>query len=187
VTKLTLNERDRWVCAVLPAILFMSGYIFLGARPLLRDVRSIRSELVREDSPAVGIARLEAARVKNVRLNTALAEEQKRANSSQEALAGQLGPSATHRPTTLAELSRLCGEYHVAWLDAIPEAASAPAIPEWGGSERWRLELRGSYEDMVSLLEFITSGKLPILPAGLEMAPAATGVKLIDWVLTVWI
>jgi len=175
------------VCAMLPAILFVSGYITLSARPLLRDVRSTRAELARQEALAAGMARLEADRVENTRLNTALGEEQKRANSSQEALSGQLCPSAPHRPATLAELSRLCGEYHVAWLDAIPEAASAPAIPEWGGSERWRLELRGTYEDMVSLLEFIASGKLPILPAGLQMIPAGNGIKLIDWVLTVWI
>ncbi len=182
---LTLNERDRWLCMALPAVLTVLAYSILAARPLLRDYRGAQAELKRQDPPAIRAARLENGRAENARLKAALAAERQRDAVLQDSAASLVGPSPTRRDAALAEVARRCEEHKMTMLCTAPESGIVPGKEELGRGERWRLELRGPYEGMVHLLDVLTSGSMPIMPEGLDMVPSSDDGKPIDWVLIV--
>ena len=182
---LTLNDRDKWLCVVLPVVLTVLTYSILAARPLLRDCRGAQAELARQDPPSVRAARLETARAEKVRLNDALATERTRATVIHGSTASTTASSSSRRVAALAEISRRCEECKMTMLCTAPEPGVAAGKEEFGSGEQWRLELRGPYEGMAHLLDALTSGDHPVMPVRLDMMPAADDGKPIDWVLTV--
>jgi len=166
-------------------VLTVLTYSILMARPLLRDCRSTKAELARQDPPSVRAARLETARAENGRLNEMLVTERERAAVIQGSNASMIASSPSHRAAALAEISRRCEEYKMTMLCTVPESGTVAGKEDSGNGERWRLELRGSYEGMAYLLDELTSGAMPIMPVGLDMVPAADDGKPIDWTLTV--
>lgn len=179
----TLNQRDKWLCAALPSLLALLVYGLAVARPLLRDCRSLRAELARQDPAPARAARLAAARAEHARLDEALATEQKRAEDLRDATAATGLSSPASQVAALAGIARSCEAFNLVVLILAPEPGPAPGREDVAGGARWRLELRGPYAGMVHLLDSLTSDPVPLMPMGLDMAPAGDDGTLIDWVL----
>lgn len=186
-----LTEQERQVCVVLPAVLVALTYLIFFVRPQMRTKHALQVELCSQASVEVRQTRLVVARAEMERLGAAIAVEHERAVALKNAPGGPLPPLASRRAETLASVSRRCEACGITVIAALPEKGGAnglaPALDAvgWSGSERWRLDLRGSYIGMVRLLEGLAAENLPLLQTSLEMAPASGEATPINWILIV--
>jgi len=182
----TRETRDRWLCVALPAALSALAYGIFFARPLLDDVRTARAELQRQPSSSIRMARLADAQAEQQRLLGALAIEREHETALQNSTSRMDASSPSHRAATLLEISRCCEAFQITLLSIRPEG-DRKTVPE----ERidnplcWRLELCGSYQSMVNLLDTLTAGPLPLVPMGLDMASTSDDGTPIAWMLIV--
>lgn len=183
---LTLTVRDRWILVVLPALALLVAYGMGAGRPLARSYRALLSEQERLDAPDRLRSNIESRRQQLPALREQLRQQQQREAASQATIGKGAIPSLSGRAAILVELARRCSEHHLVWLGAQSRGRTALGVPGWESVERWQLELRGGYQDAVGFFDSLVSDPLPILPASLEMVPAAQGVKPVDWKLVLW-
>ena len=201
MSALKLTERDRWVCAALPAVLTFVLWFIMFARPLGRDVSGLRAELRAQDPPDVRAERLETARQE---ADPLMKESQALRNSAATAAkagiaADDLDSALARRAATLRVLSRRCEQAAVTLVRAsAADGANAPGGAgtanrdlldrmRWTDAAIWRLELQGTYEHVLGLLETLAEDDVSIVPVGIRMDPAVDEAKPMSWVLTVWI
>lgn len=192
-----LTERDKWICAALPAVLALAFYGWVFARPVLRQTAELRAELRAQDPPAVRAARLDDARAENSRLTAeAAAARGDMAGLESPAAAADSTSAARSRADTLRKLSALCASSGVTLASARRQADGAAAGSalngllekmHWTGAERWRLEMSGTFGGMSRWLDGLSAAGIQALPSGLDMEPGAEASLPAAWSLDLWI
>ena len=182
-----LTERDKRICAALPAVLVLAIYGWAFARPVLRHTADLRAEL-RAQEPA-------AARAERLAGDLAAARQEMEGLKS-PAAADDSSNAARSRADTLRRLSGLCASSGVTLGSARQQADNAAAgapVGEllkkmhWIAAERWRLEMSGSFDGMVRWLDGLSAAGLQALPTGLDMEPGAEANQPAAWSLDLWI
>ena len=192
-----LTERDRWLCAALPAVLVLAIYGWIFARPVLRQTADLRTELRAQEPPAARAERLAAAQAESERLAGDLAAA-RQAMEGVESPAASVDPliAARSRADTLRKLSGLCASSGVTLASVRRQAdgaGSGSAVGgllekmRWSAAERWRLEISGSFEGMVRWLDELAAAELQAMPTGLDMEPGAEAAQPASWTLDLWI
>ena len=192
-----LTERDRWLCAALPAVLVLAIYGWVFARPVLRQTADLRAELRAQEPPAARAERLAAARAESERLAGDLAAARLEMEGA-ESPAASVDPlnAARSRADTLRKLSGLCASSGVTLTSARRRAAGAESGSavvgllekmRWNAAERWSLEMSGPFENIVRWLDELAAAGLQALPTGLDMEPGAEAAQTAVWTMDLWI
>ncbi len=192
-----LTERDKWICAALPAILLLAVYGWVFARPVLRQTAELRAELRAQEPADARAARLAAARDENTRLaeEAAVARGEMAGLESPAAAADPLS-AARSRADTLRKLSGLCASSGVTLASAgrqADRAAAGSALGgllekmHWNAAEPWRLEMSGTFGGMSRWLDGLSAAGIQALPTGLDLDPAAEASQPAAWSLDLWI
>lgn len=193
------GPRERWLCAALPAVITILIYQAVLVRPWRREIGVLRAELKHQKAAGGHGAGLERACAENGRLTQELRDLRGAAAAKAGVVTNRTGFVAAVRTASLREISRLGEQSGVALIYATPAAdARLPgdtlaAIRTmqgkagWDDAEVWQLDLRGTYQAMVRLLEALSVSESMIVPAGISMAPAADEAKPNSWKLTIWI
>lgn len=197
-----LSSQARWVIALAPAILTILLFFLLAISPNVKRSASMREEI----GYLTSISAERQARV--AQLN----EEQRRLseqlNAMQTEMAGKDNKMnmATNRmtmcrATTVRSLSRMCNNAELTLLSIAPASnrevlhrrvdpvAMAELLTKagWGGAETWQLHLRGTFPNMLKLLENMVKSEALIMPAGIGMAATSDEALANEWYLTIWI
>ena len=192
-----LNERDKWLCAMLPSLFMLVVYGWLFARPVLRETAAMRADLRSQDPADVRAERLAAAEKASGRLAAEVAV-------ARQEMAGLESPAATVDPVsaaqgraaTLRKLSDLCTATDVTLVAARKQASdvgTGSALGallqkmHWAGAEHWRLEMSGSFGGMSRWLAGLSAAGIQALPTGLDLAPGAEASQPGAWTLDLWI
>ena len=182
---LNLPARDRWLCAILPAVITVALYAFTGARTLQRQCRMARAELDLQPPAAAREARLDAARREAARLEDQVRTERERAAAPGGAgsRGAAQGPGA--RDAAWKAVTDVCTSQGMTLFKA--ERIGGPAAGAHGAAdpERWRLRLGGSYEAMVHVLDAIAEGPGPVVPVALTLSRPHDDGGYIDWGLEI--
>ena len=195
---LKLTERDRWICAALPAILTVVLWFFLFARPLGRDGSGLRAELRAQEPPEMRAERFEWAQQEAGPLGEELQALRNSAETAAKegASAADLDSALARRAATLRGVSRRCEQSSVTLVRASAAggskthgAANSKWLEQmhWTDAELWQLELQGTYESVLGLLERLSADNLSIIPVGIRMDPAVDEAKPMSWAVSVWI
>lgn len=196
---MNLTERDKWLCAILPALLMLAVYGWVIARPVLRENAAMRAELRMQEPPKMRDERLAAARAEGgrlveelaaLRVETAGMESPATAGASPEA-------AARNRASVLRMLSDLCGPSGARLVSAQRQESGGAGGGDGGGgllermkwtaAQPWRLELRGTYGGMARWLEALSELGVQALPTGLDMDPGTEAASPASWTLDMWI
>ena len=104
-----LTERDKRICAALPAVLVLAIYGWAFARPVLRHTADLRAELRAQEPAAARAERLAVAAAESERLAGDLAAaRQEMEGLKSPAAADDSSNAARSRADTLRRLSGLC-------------------------------------------------------------------------------
>lgn len=192
-----LTERDKWICAALPAVLVLAVYGGFFARPVLRQTAALRAELRAQEPPAARAERLAAAEAEGERLAADLAAARREMEGLKSpAAAFEPGSAARSRADVLRRLSGLCASSGMALASARRQAAGAASGSavdgllekmRWLAAERWHLEMSGSFDGMTRWLDGLSAAGLQVLPTGIDMEPGADGGSAAAWSLDLWI
>ncbi|HPT17589.1 MAG TPA: hypothetical protein PK388_09930 [Kiritimatiellia bacterium] len=192
-----LTERDKRICAALPAVLVLAIYGWAFAWPVLRHTADLRAELRAQEPADARAERLAAAAAESERLAVDLAAaRQEMEGLKSPAAADDSSNAARSRADTLHRLSGLCASSGVTLGSARQQADNAAAgapVGEllkkmhWIAAERWRLEMSGSFDGMVRWLDGLSAAGLQALPTGLDMEPGAEANQPAAWSLDLWI
>ena len=196
---MNLTERDKWLCAALPALLTLAVYGWFFARPVLRENAVLRFELRGQEPPEVRDERLAIAREEGVRLAEELAELRAETDGMESPAVAGASPvaAARNRAGVLRMLSDLCGPSGARLVSARRQerggAGGGDGVGgllermKWTAAQPWRLELRGTYGGMARWLEGLSELGVQALPTGLEMEPGTEAAQPASWVLDMWI
>lgn len=196
---MTLTPRDRWICAVLPALLAVVLFQWFYAGPLQRQTNESLKALEEERARGTQPAALSDA----LRLNSAaeadLAAEKAKAEALKAALAKlTIGAGGVNRPATLQSVCKLCERHGLLVVSTRREEQAtlartlepiARALREQTPSappQLWRLELQGGYADMTALLEALSEATEFVVPISVNMNLGEYENIPAVWVLTLW-
>ena len=195
----TLTDRDKWLCAALPAILTLVVYSWVFARPVWRETAAMRAELRGQEPPAVRAEHLAAAQAESAQLAGDLADLRTAVEGMESpAVTGsQPGTAAQSRADTLRKLSGMCVPAGMTMISARKHAVEGASAGNdigkllqqmhWEVAEPWRLELRGPFGGMLRWLDGLAAAGIQALPFGLDMAPGADDVPAASWTVDLWI
>jgi hypothetical protein len=184
----TMTTRDKWLSAALPALLTLLLGWLIGLRPAGREIAQLRQRVHNLGSLESRKALLAAAQATRADLEKTVAEKR-------SAPAGDR--IAFDRNWAMQQVSVLCDTHGLSLekSNADPAAQLSPvlrdALPALAGSgpppQVWRLELSGSYPNVVKLLEGLRKAKPLIVPLNLSMQSGKTERHPTTWVLTLWL
>ncbi len=189
-----LTPRDRWICAILPALLTVIICQAAFTHPLARENEALTQQIRTQGPLAMRQAGLRQAESEHTQLAEALAK--KRQNLIGGAAGGQLG---FDRSVALQQVSKLCKDNNLALLSSSPDATvklpapmadmakTLPATSESSAPRVWRLEMRGSYGDFHKFLHDLAAVPPFIIPLTLGMQPDPNEENPTSWTLTVWL
>lgn len=184
----TMTLRDRWLACAIPAMLTLLLGWLIVLRPAAREVASLQQRVRTQGSLASHQALLAGAQADRAELEKAIAD--KRALPVGEG-------SVFDRNRAMQEVSLLCEEHHVKLeKSALDSSAQLPptlkdALPAFatGGTrpQVWRLEVSGTYPNVVKLLDGLQKTKPLIVPLNLSMRSGKSERYPATWKLTLWL
>jgi hypothetical protein len=207
---MSMGARDKMILAFVPALLTVGIYSWMYARPMTQEVSGYNRKLAEMDAQPVNPI-LVAEKTKTYEVMSAAVSREK-ARASAHMPHAQL-PSPVKqgdRSGTLRVLSRQLSDAGLQLVTSQPytPASTARTAPtgstgqqgdiEWlaqkqnlPAPEYWRIELVGSYGQMLAALRSLSSTTEFIVPLTIEMESAnkyaSDGKALQKWVLVVWI
>lgn len=197
-----LSSQARWAIALAPAIFTILLFLLLAISPNVKRSSSMREEI----GYLTSISAERQARV--TQLNEERGRLSEQLNTMQTEMAGKDNKMnmATNRmtmcrATTVRSLSRMCNNAELTLLSIAPasnrEVLQGRVDPVsmtelltkagWGGAETWQLRLRGTFPNMLKLLENMVKSEALIMPAGIGMAATTDEALANEWCLTIWI
>jgi hypothetical protein len=198
----TLTARDKVIAALLPALLTLAGYNWLYGRAASQQLSALNARLASAQTTNANESALYEKRraVELLKKSIATEEEKKklvqpratlpspsRADRSQSlrTLTRQLADSGLTLVKTMRTDTRVSTgqtQTDMAWL---AEKQNMP-MPEY-----WRIELLGSYAQMLDALKGLAASSDFIVPLTVEMESAnkssPEGASLQKWTLVVWL
>jgi hypothetical protein len=198
-----LSNRDRWLLAILPALVVLIVYVFAFERPranelcdLSAKVEAAKRQAVSGETVRAQHDELEQLRAKVVSLRASATVT---AQTEKNRLAPRRWNNPAERPAALAALSRLLESHNVAMagttrlVDATGKAGTEAKLKDWllaTGStdksiqpETWKVELIGDYGRILEVLEAMPELDRVVVPWQLSMEPAEDGTALRRWSL----
>jgi hypothetical protein len=185
-----MSIRDKWLAAVLPALVtLLAGWIFF-LRPASRELAGLRQRVENQGPLSARQTLLLSARTERLNLEKMIAI--KRA-----AAAGEAG--AFDRNGAMQQVSRLCAAHNLSLNAAAPEpggklpralqeaAAALSRMEDGVPPQVWRIELDGSYPGVVRLLEALGKTKPLIVPLNLSMEAGKNERNPAKWTISLWL
>jgi len=190
---LNLTPRDKWMCAVLPALL--TGIIFQMAltHPLDRENEGLEKQIKAQGPIAARQSALKQLDAENAQLARIAAEKRKGVQGGTE------GKPGFDRTVALQQISRLCEDGGLILVSSAPDPSTKlPATfadtakillkpTDSSQPQVWRLEMRGSYGEFLKFLNQLASVPSLVVPLNVGMQPDANEDNPIRWTLTVWL
>jgi hypothetical protein len=186
---MNLSSRDKWMCAVLPALLTAIICQTAFTHPLQRENDALAGQIRAPGSLPMRQAELRQLESDHAQIVEAVAQKRKALSAA---------GAGFNRTVALQQISKLCEQNHLALVSSAPDASTKlpPPIAEAAKvlvTERdtdapqiWRLELRGSYGDFLQFLNGLGAVPPLIVPLNLSMQPDPNEDHPISWSLTVW-
>jgi hypothetical protein len=194
------TNRDKWLLALIPAMLTAIFYVFSSGRTAQRAITDLQAQLAKEaDTPAPNVAGKQKALMA---LNERLAREKQHAAALKSAIAqlpGLDATTATRRTNVLQRVHELFSEKKLLLVKSVKLEHSSKGVPsqtealakrltEQAGAphaEFYQFELNGDYPKMLDTLQALDRSGLFIVPVSISMEPLKEGG--LRWLLTVWI
>lgn len=187
----TLPTRDRWLAAALPAlVVLLAGWIFY-LRPVAKEV-SLLERRVENQGP------LDARQDMVSRARAGQAELEKTVADLRENR--PLASAVFNRNLAMQSISQLCETNGVSLSETklepgdgkLPPALKTAALlltNHAGGTppQVWRIELGGSYANVMKLLDGLKKAEALIVPLNLSMKADKSERKPATWAMTLWL
>lgn len=191
-----MSARDKWLLAILPAILTAILYVFGKgwiSEKALKDAR-LQSEKARAAmlQPAVLAGKMKVLGELNDKLSD---QRDLAAKLGESAKSVQLKPSG-NRTETLKKISEMLNAKNLSLLNSARLAEGAlkdskhSALAEQIGlpvPELWRMEIAGSYRNMLEAIDAMGASDSFIVPLSIGMEPLNEDAGTQRWSLTLWI
>jgi hypothetical protein len=198
-----LSNRDRWLLAILPALVVLIGYVFLFERPRANELRDLQVKIEAAQRPAISGETVRVKRDEREQLRATVESLRASTTATAQAEKTRLAPrrwsSPAERPAALAALSRLLEDNSIAaasttrLVDPTGKAGTDPKLKDWllatGVTEKsiqpetWKVELVGDYSRILEVLEALPGLDRVVVPWQLSMEPADDGTVLRRWSL----
>lgn len=193
---MNLSTRDKWMCAVLPALLTTIVMQRGCVRPINRDIEALQAQIQKQGPLSTRKAALKQAEAENVQLQALV--NAKKIPSANNAVAPAAG-GAFNRTLALEQISRLCEAGKLTLISSGPDTTAKlpPSIEQAAAvlckptdpllPQVWKLEIRGPYVAMVEFLKSLGNAPVMVVPINLGMQPDANETAPISWTLSVWL
>ncbi len=198
-----LSNRDRWLLAILPALVVLIGYVFLFERPRANELRDLQVKIEAAQRQAVSVETVRAQHDEQEQLRAKLASLRASVTATAQAEKTRLAPrrwnNPAERPAALAAFSRLLESHSVAaasttrLADTTGKTGTDAKLKDWllatGATDRnlqpetWKVELVGNYSRILEVLEAMPGLDRVVVPWQLSMEPADDGTALRHWSL----
>lgn len=180
----TLNQ---WLGAALPAMVtLLIGWLLL-LRPALNETSLLRRRLETLDKPGTQRQFLAQAQAEHASLEQDI-------QAKQLTLTEQV---VFDRNQALQNISQLCEACDLSLAKSHPDPATQPPLalkeafaaraPDSPLPQVWRLELYGSYPNVVKLLSGVQRITPLVVPLNVSMQPGKNGRPPAKWILTLWL
>lgn len=187
----TLPTRDRWLAAALPAlVVLLLGWMFY-IRPAAKEVSLLERRVENQ-----GL--LQARKDMVAQARSGQAELEKSVARLREARPA--GGAVFNRNLAMQSISRLCETNNLSLSETklepgdskLPAALKTAALnltTSAGGTPQqvWRIELGGSYANVMKLLEGLKKAEALIVPLNISMKADKTERKPAAWAMTLWL
>jgi len=197
---MTQNPRDRWLMAVIPAILTLGLYLWVSGRPAGRALDDARAKLAGSDKSVPKMSELLAKQKIVEDLSDKLSDEKERSLH----IAQSLSPGANDRAKAINGLSNMLTAKGLTLVKSAPNVGASMKYAttdiellckkqHMPAPQFWHVEMIGSYKQMLDTLQMISHSPDFIVPIGIEMnAGQEKATDLSDdpdkrWALTLWI
>lgn len=193
-----MTPRDRWILALLPAIVLVISYQYLKANPMTVTLNGLRSQ-AKETPKGATPADFQKAVNEADEIEKKLDAERERQKTFATQTPGVPAEwRQDDRARTLQELTRLCEESGVTLLStSLHGGNSLPAplgdlskmlkdkhgMPE---AQLWKFELTAPYARVAALLKRFSASDRFILPVQLDMKIENDDPEL-KWTVLLWI
>lgn len=184
----TMNSRDKWLAAALPAMLTLLLGWLIWLRPAGREVGQLRQRVRNQGTRDSQQTLLAVAQATRSELEKTLSDKRGAIPNDQ---------SVFDRNWAMQQVSVLCDANSLSLEKSTAETAAPlspalkealPAVTRNGTPPQvWRLELSGSYPNVVKLLDGLRKAKPLIIPLNLSMQTGKTERHPTKWVLTLWL
>ncbi len=185
-----LKTREKWLLTIAPALLLLVVFELSTLRSGRKDLAELKQQLQNRGPLEAKQAQVQ----KLAQLHTVLQQ-------SVDALRtpGKASVAIFDRSLALQQVSEFAGNSGLTLISsALETSAKLPPImqqalpamvrqPNATQPQVWRIELRGPYRAMVSLLETIQKSTPLIIPLGVGMQTEEDARKPLNWTLTLWL
>lgn len=187
----TLSTRDRWLAATLPALVILLGGGLYYLRPAGKEIALLKRQVEGLGSLDDQLDRVALARTGQAKMEETVAKLR------------NIRPPATavfNRNLAMQQLSKLCQAHTLSLAGTNLEAgdgrlppalkSAALTLTQHGGTtppEVWRIDLTGSYGNVVKMLEGLENAEALIIPLGVSMKTDPRERKPTCWTLTLWL
>ncbi len=186
-----LPTRDRCLAAALPAlIVFLVGWL-LYIRPVSKEVSLLERRVENQGPPQARHELVSRARTAQSELEMTIARLQE---------ARPAAGAVFNRNLAMQHISRLCETNYLSLSETkvepgdakLPPAlkTAAPALTNHTSGtlpQVWRIELRGSYSNVMKLLEGLQKADALVVPLSLTMQADKNERKPATWAITLWL
>jgi len=184
-----LSMREKWMAALVPAIITGLIYQRFYQSPAQTDIEGLQKQIQSQGPLTARVAASRDAEAEHGRLERLLAAKRKPETS---------GRASFNRTAALQQISKLCETGGLTLLSSSPQATAKlpPSIEQVQGilvrpdepfpPQVWRLELQSSYTGMIDLLDGIARAPLLVIPLNVGMQPDPDETRPLVWTLTVW-
>lgn len=187
----TLSTRDRWLGATLPAlVILLIGWIYY-LRPAGKEIALLKRQVEGQGSLEDQLDRVALARANQAKLEETVAKLR------------NVRPPATavfNRNLAMQQISKLCLTHTLSLGNTKLEAGdgrlppvlktAALALTQHTGAtspEVWRIDLTGSYGNVVKMLEGLKNAEALIIPLSISMKADPRERKSTCWTMTLWL
>ena len=186
-----LSTRDRWLSAALPAlVILLVGWVYF-LRPAAKETSLLARRVEGQGSLQAQQDRISRARASQAELQQTVARLRD---------APPPAGAVFNRNLAMQHISQLC-ETHLLTLTAtkaelgdgrLPAAlkTAALSLPTTAGAtppQVWRIELAGSYGNVLKMLEGLKKAEALIVPLSLSMQTDPRERKPATWTMTLWL
>ena len=196
------TARDKWLLMVLPALFTAMVYVYFSgfAASQAMNAARVQAQAAQASVPPPGA--VAAAQNTLQELSEKLSAEKQRSANLLAAKSQLVSAGVERRTDALRMLSQIVAQHQLSLLKSeqlkepggknVPPSCAALckrmsehfALSE---PEFWRLKLRGSYQNMLDVLQALGRSALFIVPVSIGMEPLNTGDGELEWSLTAWI
>lgn len=187
---MSLQTREKWLLAVLPAVLLCVGLELASLRTLRRETKTLDQNLANRSLSASPEIQLTAARQGVEDLKISLADSRKRLEQNQ---AGFDRALALQRVSELAEscgITLLASELDPSAKPLPVLLAASDTLVRRGNAtppQVWKVDLRGSYAAVVALVKKLETSSPLIVPLGAVMTSQTDLRQPLAWQLSLWL